>query len=85
MRSVRDSFNLWLRNEISTDQLDESVRREITGDHPDDYEILESFQWFVAGSVGYEYQQDQHELRYPRESQSPSPRYSGESDSLVMH
>lgn len=79
MNHVRDSFNLWLRNEISTNQLDASVRREITGDHPDDSSILESFQWFVAGSMDH-----QQEHTFPSHSQSPTPSFSEESDSLVM-
>lgn len=74
MNVVRDCFHQWLRHEISTDQLDEAVRRELTGDHPDDTAILESFRWFVAGS---------HQF-YGRASQTPSPRCSEESDSLLM-
>ena len=80
MSLVRDSFNMWLRNEISTDQLDESVRRELTGDHPDDSSILESFRWFVAGSMDF-----QQEQAYGSSSQSPSPRFSEQSDSLAAH
>lgn len=81
MNLVRDSFNQWLRNEISTDQLDESVRRELTGDHPDDSAILESFHWFVVGSMDYQ----REEATYASQSPSPSPRFSEESDSLAMH
>lgn len=82
MSLVRDSFNMWLRNEISTDQLDESVRRELTGDHPDDSSILESFRWFVAGSMDFQQGQAYGTCS---QSQSPSPRFSEQSGSLHMH
>lgn len=87
MSLVRDSFNQWLRNEISTDQLDESVRRELTGDHPDDSSILESFRWFVARSLDFHHDDEHHEPQdhaFGNHSQSPSPRFSEDSDSLAM-
>ena len=54
----------WLGQEISTGDLHSRVSRELAGDHPDDGAILESFRWFVEGSLEF------HE----HASASPSPR-----------
>lgn len=53
MNIVREAFHRWLRRDITTAELDAAVRRELSGDHPRDSEILEQFRWFVTGSQAF--------------------------------
>jgi hypothetical protein len=43
----------WLDQELSTKALNACIHRHLSGDHPDDGAILESFRWFINGSVEY--------------------------------
>jgi hypothetical protein len=40
----------WLDNQITTDDLDDHMRHQLPGDHPDDKALLASFRWFVECS-----------------------------------